>query len=161
MALRSSSPGTPELDSSAPVAPGTEVAVIRLTFPGRLEYRDLALRTVASACRLVPGAGDDLYESVISAFGEALNNVILHGLTAEPGDIDVEIDLAEDHLTIHLRDFGKSFDPATAPAPDLDSLPESGIGIYIMRSFMDDISYRGGRPNTLSMTKFLKRARAS
>jgi serine/threonine-protein kinase RsbW len=44
---------------------------------------------------------------------------------------------------------------SVVPNPDLDSLPESGLGIFIMRSCMDDVTYVSGAPNVLSMTKFL------
>ena len=50
---------------------------------------------------------------------------------------------------------GNSFDLAMVPAPDLDTLPESGLGLYIIRSFMDDVKYLAGTPNVLSMTKYL------
>lgn len=127
--------------------------MIRLRMPSRLEYRDLAIRTVASACKLVPDGGDDFHNDVISAFSEALNNVILHGYGPTIGELEIEIEPRHDRLTIRLMDYGKTFDPRSAPLPDLDSLPESGMGIFIMRSFMDDISYAGGAPNMLSMTK--------
>jgi serine/threonine-protein kinase RsbW len=130
--------------------------VILLRIPSRLEYRDLAIRTVASACRLVPGTRDDFYEEVISAFGEALNNLVLHGYRARPGEIEIEIEPRSDRLVIRLMDHGETFDPATVPALDLDSLHESGMGVFIMRSFMDDVTYVGGAPNTLSMTKYSK-----
>jgi serine/threonine-protein kinase RsbW len=39
--------------------------------------------------------------------------------------------------------------------PDLDALPESGLGLFIMRSFMDKVIYTAGAPNVLSLTKHL------
>ncbi|HEX7598493.1 MAG TPA: ATP-binding protein, partial [Polyangia bacterium] len=54
---------------------------------------------------------------------------------------------------ISMEDFGASFDPAAAPVPELDAMPESGLGIYIMRSFMDEVTYRAGRPNVLILSK--------
>jgi serine/threonine-protein kinase RsbW len=129
--------------------------MIRLSVPSKLEYRDLAIRMVASACKLVPHARDDFSHGVISAFSEALNNVVLHGYGSEQGEIGIEVELGHDHLTIRLTDYGRSFDPAAAPPPDLESLPESGLGVFIMRSFMDHVTYAAGVPNTLSMTKYL------
>lgn len=126
---------------------------IRAILPGRLEYRDLAIRMVVSACNLVRDGNDDFGDQVVSAFSEALNNLILHGALPTPSEVHVEIELGDDRVTIRLRDFGKSFDPRTAPTPDLDGLPESGLGAFIIRSFMDEVSYESGRPNTLTMTK--------
>ena len=58
-------------------------------------------------------------------------------------------------------DHGKPFDLSTVPPPDLGRLPESGLGVHIMKSWMDDVAYRRGEPgsqrgaNVLSMTKRL------
>jgi serine/threonine-protein kinase RsbW len=126
---------------------------IRATIPSSLEYRDLAIRLVASSCKLVPRTVDRFYNEVVSAFGEALNNVVLHGKVAPGSTIEIEVEPADDGITIRIRDYGASFDPMTAPDPDLDTLPESGMGTFIMRSFMDEIDYEGGSPNTLTMRK--------
>jgi anti-sigma regulatory factor (Ser/Thr protein kinase) len=131
--------------------------VIRAILPSRLEYRDLAIRLVASACKLVPRVGDDFSNEFVSAFSEALNNVVVHGGGSASGEIEIQIEFGEDFLTIRLMDHGTSFDPRLVPAPDLDSLPESGLGAFIIRSFMDEITYTGGTPNTLSMTKRIAR----
>ena len=140
--------------------------MIRLRVPGSLRYRDLAIRVVAAACKLVgheepdgeasDTRGDPNFDAaVVSAFGEAFNNVAIHSYRARKGDLDVEIDVERDRITIRLIDFGLTFDPMKVPEPDLDSLPESGMGIFIMRSFMDDVKYQSGSPNVLSMTKYL------
>ena len=38
--------------------------------------------------------------------------------------------------------------------PAIEALPESGMGLHIMQSFMD-MSYRAGRPNLLKLNKRL------
>jgi serine/threonine-protein kinase RsbW len=145
--------------------PGTS-QVIRIKLPCLLEYRDLAMRMVTSACRLVEirharranGHGsiaDDWGNQVISAFGEAFNNVVIHAYGSGGGDLEIEIEPDADRLTIRLMDYGKPFDPGVVAPPDLESLPESGLGIFIIRECMDDVTYEGGSPNVLSMTKYL------
>jgi serine/threonine-protein kinase RsbW len=132
-------------------------AKIRASIPSSLEYRDLAIRLVASACKLVTLSSERFHNEAISAFSEALNNVVLHGRLDAGAQIEIEINPCDDHLTIRLLDHGASFDPRTAPEPDLESLPESGLGAFIIRSFMDDIGYSGGTPNILTMTKYVER----
>ena len=127
--------------------------MIRAILPGRLEYRDLAIRLVASACKLVPNSGDDFGNEVVSAFSEALNNVVIHGGASPEEEVEIEIDLGDDRLTLRLKDYGMSFDLRTVSPPDLDALPESGMGAFIIMSFMDQVTYVAGSPNTLSMTK--------
>jgi len=128
--------------------------MISLKLPGRLEYRAPATRVVALACRLLPSRRDDFDNEVISAFIEAFNNVVVHSYASRDGELEVDIEPGADRLTIQLKDSGKQFDPSATREPDLDSLPESGFGLFIMRSFMDEIAYVPGAPNTLSMTKF-------
>lgn len=136
-----------------------DAEVIHLRVPGSLRYRDLAVRVVGAACKLVgDGAGprrnSEWDNQVVSAFGEAFNNAAIHSYRGvKPGDVEIEVDAAATHITIRLIDYGNSFDLARVPDPDLDSLPESGLGLYIMRSFMDEVTYEPGSPNVLSMTK--------
>jgi serine/threonine-protein kinase RsbW len=139
------------------------VSLIRLQVPGSLDYRDLAIRVVASACKLVHGrsqrdesAKADFDNQVVSAFGEAFNNAAIHSYQGRPvGTIEVDIELADDRITLRISDHGVSFDPTAVKEPDLDSLPESGLGLFIIRSFMDTVRYHPGAPNVLSMTKHL------
>lgn len=135
---------------------------IRLQIEGRLEHRDLVLRVVAAACRLACLARGraDLHGHtrtyVLSAVGEAFNNIALHGYRDRPmGNVEIEIAFTDDRLAIALSDWGTSFDPCTVPPPDLDSLPESGMGVFIMRSFVDEIQYAPGAPNVLTLIKRL------
>jgi serine/threonine-protein kinase RsbW len=138
--------------------------VIRLRVPGALKYRDLAVRAVAAACKLVGGDDDgtgrvhrEFDDQVVSAFGEAFNNAAQHSYRDRSvGDVEIEIELDAKSITIRLYDFGNSYDLESIPAPDLEQLPESGMGLYIIRSFMDEVDYRAGAPNVLSMTKRFK-----
>jgi serine/threonine-protein kinase RsbW len=139
--------------------------MIRLNVPCSLDYRDLAMRLVAAACKLVQaqrrdertGAlvpDDDFDNHVISAFGEAFNNAVLHGNCPPGSELGVEIEHAAGRMTIRLVDHGTSFDFAAVSPPELDALPESGMGIFIIRSCMHDVSYRPGPPNVLTMTRY-------
>ena len=98
----------------------------------------------------------------MSAIGEAFNNIAMHGYGgAATGRVDLELTPAPGCLTMVLRDTGKSFDPQAVPPPDLVHLPESGMGLYIIRSFMDVVEYTPGgegKPNVLRLVKQVCRA---
>jgi serine/threonine-protein kinase RsbW len=64
----------------------------------------------------------------------------------------MEIRTEPERITVELRDYGDSFDMDSVATPDLDLLPEGGLGIFIMRAFMS-IRYRPGRPNVLTLSK--------
>jgi serine/threonine-protein kinase RsbW len=117
------------------------------------------MRVIAAACKLCdPGNGErparEFEHQVVSAFGEAFNNVALHGFVGVgEGEIEIEIDVGGDAMTIRMKDYGVGFDPSSVPKPDLGTLPESGLGLFIIKSFMDEVHYQTGAPNVLTMTK--------
>jgi serine/threonine-protein kinase RsbW len=136
---------------------------IKLSMLGRVQHRDIVLRAVAAACKLVrdqPGqpADPDWNEfrmHVVTAVSEAFNNIVLHAYAGrEDGIIEMNIRTRRNYISVELRDFGDSFDPSRVPDPDLDGLPESGMGMYIIKELMD-VSYRAGRPNVLTLSKRL------
>lgn len=138
--------------------------MIRLRVPGSLTYRHLALRVVAAACKMAaprrvdggwPGPTEEEFEAqTVSAFGEAFNNIAIHGYRAgPPGDVDIEIESDADGIIIRLMDTGCSFDPGSIESPPIDDLPESGMGLFIIKSFMDEVDYRPGSPNVLRLVK--------
>jgi serine/threonine-protein kinase RsbW len=97
-----------------------------------------------------------LLHSVISAVGEAFNNIAVHGYRdARPGVVEIDVAVDRRGLAVEMRDYGRSFDPRHATPPDLDALPESGMGIFIMNEVMDEVDYRPGRPNVLTLVKRL------
>ena len=95
----------------------------KLTAPSSLAFRDLAMRGVAAVCKLFQGGGKEFHEAILSAFSEALNNVVFHSYGSHVGKIELEP--RTDGLTIRLTDHGRPFDPEAIPDPDLDCLPET------------------------------------
>jgi serine/threonine-protein kinase RsbW len=140
-----------------------EPGEIRLTVLGILEHRDIVLRAVSAACKLVtlsPHGRDwqDFQAQVVSAVSEAFNNLVLHGYEGRrDGRVDLMMRAGQGKIEIQVRDWGKGFDPEGVPAPDLEALPESGLGLFIMQSFMA-MKYRRGRPNLLTLSKQLEPA---
>jgi serine/threonine-protein kinase RsbW len=144
--------------------------MIKLSVPGTLLFRDVVLRVTASACRLAramastnqeqePSREDHGFDDkVVSAVGEAFNNVAIHAYRGNAaGTVQLEFELHADGVTIRLLDNGLPFEPADGHAPDLSALPESRMGLYIMRSCMDEVGYQRGTPpsapNVLTLTK--------
>jgi serine/threonine-protein kinase RsbW len=131
--------------------------VILLRVPGTLEYRNLALRAVSEACRIAQHdewEGASLEAQTVSALGEAFNNIAIHSYAGRPpGDVIVEISWTRDEIVMQITDEGASFDPEQVELPDLDALPEGGMGLFIIRSFMDEVDYQAGPPNVLRLVK--------
>lgn len=132
---------------------------ISIVVPCDLRYRNAVGALIQGICLGLPAAAQDpgLQHQVVSAFNEAFNNLAEHAAAGDaPVRIDVEISPAE--LAIELRDRGTPFDYGEVGTPDLDSLPESGLGIFIMRSFMHEVRYTpgsGGNENVLLLRRIL------
>lgn len=140
----------------------SEPEVFRFVLPGRLEYRDAAKAFLTYICDQLIRDRDtepDLGHRVISAFVEAFNNAVLHGQRrpGEPTPVEVELVVHQGELTISVADRGVGFEPERVPDPDLESLPEGGMGLFIMRSFMDEVRYHRNSDgkNVLTMHKRL------
>lgn len=137
--------------------------MFRFVLPARLEYRDAARAFLAFICEQLESRqalAGDVGHRVISAFVEAYNNAVIHAYHGLPpgavGSIEVEMKVSKDKLLLCVIDHGKSFAPDNVPTPDLDALPEGGLGLFIIRSFMDQVRYeRVGDKNVLTMEKIL------
>jgi anti-sigma regulatory factor (Ser/Thr protein kinase) len=96
------------------------------------------------------------------ALEEHLTNV-LHYAYADAAlhEIRVRLSCDERAFLVEVEDDGQAFNPLDAPPVDtyvpLEERPVGGLGIHLMRKFMDTLDYRreGGR-NILRMTKRLE-----
>jgi serine/threonine-protein kinase RsbW len=134
------------------------VEVIQLRVPGNLAYRNIALRAVSEACKMSQcdevEPWSELEEHAVSAVGEAFNNLAIHGYAGiAPGLIDILLRWTASELVIQITDTGHTFDPGSMKPFDADELHESGMGLFIMKSFMDRVDYQPGPPNVLCMSK--------
>lgn len=135
--------------------------MISLQVPALLTYRDVAMRVVSAACKIFAADSKrlepkDFQDQLVSAVGEAFNNTVLHAYRGRSdGRVTIEVEPKGETIEVRIIDTGTSFDLAAVPVPELDELPESGMGLFIIRSFMDDVVYRSGPPNVLSLRKCL------
>lgn len=91
------------------------------------------------------------------SLAEHLQNV--HDYSGASG-VDLELETDGARLRILVSDDGQPFDPTVAPEPDttlpIDQRPIGGLGIHMMRRFMDRLEYRrDGNRNRLVMEKSL------
>ncbi len=95
------------------------------------------------------------------ALDELLTNCVSHGqLDPGQGCVAVELSLLEGAMEITIRDNGIAFDPFSQAEPDLESPLEErqigGVGIHLVKNFMDSWSYRrDGDYNLVTLRKNL------
>jgi serine/threonine-protein kinase RsbW len=103
------------------------------------------------------GVDPAIVPDLLLAVDEAATNIIVHGYQGQEGPIEVEVEREGDALVIRLRDEAAPFDPTAIPPPDL-SLPleqrsPGGVGIYLMRQCVEQVTHRctpqGGNELTL------------
>jgi serine/threonine-protein kinase RsbW len=111
------------------------------------------------------GLSTDDIDDIILAVDEACTNIIKHAYKSVPdGEIIIEINYNTRKFTIKLIDHGNSFDPESVPVPDLQKYLRQrkvgGLGLYLMRTLMDDVKYVSvpGEYNQILLSKNLNNA---
>jgi len=88
------------------------------------------------------GFDKDAVFAVELAVGEAVTNIIRHAYDNQPGhEIHLSLTIDDTKFSLRILDFGRKFDPAKQPPPDLDAPREGGYGIYLMKKVMDEVIY--------------------
>lgn len=101
---------------------------------------------------------DELIHDLNLVLEEAISNIIFYGYEdAQEHQIEVEIAVTADTLVLEIHDDGKPFNLLDAPEPDLDVPFEDreigGLGIYLIRTLMDEITYRAEQGKNILMMK--------
>jgi anti-sigma regulatory factor (Ser/Thr protein kinase) len=80
------------------------------------------------------------------AVEEAITNIINHGYKNAIGEIIISCRINLYLAEIRIRDNAPRFDPLSLPEPKLDDTIEDrkigGLGVFLIRQVMDEISYR-------------------
>lgn len=80
------------------------------------------------------------------AVEEAVTNVILHGYAEIPGQIQITCHVTPHFAEVQILDSAAPFNPLTIPEPDVTEEIEErqigGLGIFLIRRVMDEVSYR-------------------
>jgi serine/threonine-protein kinase RsbW len=121
---------------------------VRLDFSSTFEMLDFVQVVSDHVGRLV-GLDDDAVHWMGVAVRESVINAIKHGNAGDHGKrVHVEFTpLPSDPpsgLSVCVRDEGGGFDPSCLPDPlaPENVLKASGRGIFLMRSFMDEVVHR-------------------
>lgn len=88
------------------------------------------------------------------AVREAMVNAVFHGNKWDPGKkAGLKMELERGHLVITVSDEGSGFDLEKVPSPlaSENLMKQSGRGIFLIRSFMDEIQVRRRSPRGVEM----------
>lgn len=129
-----------------------------MRFPAQVEQLHpiiLWMRKTLSCLSLEPS----VLKKMELALEEALVNIIHHAYKNKGGDVDLTIATSPHQVTLVIKDQGPPFNPLTAetkfdPTLSLEERELGGLGIQMMRQFMDEVRYkRDGSQNVLTLIK--------
>jgi serine/threonine-protein kinase RsbW len=106
-----------------------------------------------TATRVASGAGfgEDEVVQISMAVREAAINAVLHGNAYDPGKkVGLVFEKTGDALVITVTDQGQGLNPSDIPDPlaPENLMKTSGRGIFLIRSFMDEVQFRMLHPGT-------------
>jgi len=95
---------------------------------------------------------------------EIVTNIIRHAYNNEKGrNLEVEFNLTPDRITISTKDSGNEFDMNIKPKLDFDpddlsTLPDGGMGLYIIYNTMDKVEVKREQGNNIwNLVKYLNK----
>lgn len=94
---------------------------------------------------------EDKINNLALAFSEAASNAVLHGNKNNPSKkVFIVITIDEVYFKVSIKDEGNGFklDQVPDPTKPENILKESGRGIHIMKSFLDDLQYKFSETGT-------------
>lgn len=112
---------------------------IKISLPGKPEYVSIA-RLTASVIANQMGFNIDDVEDIKVAVGEACNNAVLHGKSHHE-IFEIQFEVQDSRMVIEVSDSGAGFDMDEYQAPEPGELKENGLGIFIMKTLMDEVDF--------------------
>ncbi len=117
------------------------------------------IESMAERSAQLAGLSEEERDSLAIAVTEVGNNAIIHGNKRDPNkNVHINVDVRDGEIRVVIRDEGTGFNPETLSNP-LDPenlLRESGRGVFIVRSLMDEVNFdfsKGGTEITLIKRK--------
>jgi serine/threonine-protein kinase RsbW len=123
---------------------------VSYTLDSTLETVDSAEET-ASRIAAESGFDEDEVARISMAVREAAVNAVLHGNAYDPGKkVRLDFERTGRDLVITIRDQGKGLDLSLIPDPlsPENLLKTSGRGIFLIRSFMDEVEIHPSQTGT-------------
>lgn len=131
-----------ELSSSAAPVVFTRELLFTGDFSAMIASRDRVMDFIHEHC-----VSEQEEVDILVALQEGLVNAVLHGCNSDPSKvIRCVVEITPEAISIVITDPGQGFDISATvkSAEDATNLTEHGRGILLMRSLMDEVSYRRG-----------------
>lgn len=124
----------------------------------QLLYRDTIAATIRHVCNKLEEQGEPetFGHQVISAFNEAFNNLANHGgPDIDEKEVLITLSVTDLQLIIEMDDDAQGFHPPP-PEPTPKDPRESGMGLIIIREFMDSMEYKKRTKNGVNSLRMVR-----
>lgn len=130
-----------------------DLETIKMEVTSSPEYVSIIRLTVSGIANKIGFSLDDI-EDIKVAVSEACTNAIKHSLDDK---FLVQFSVLENGLTIEVEDKGTGYDVESLQEPDLTNPKESGLGLFIIKTLMDEVSTISNSDvgTRVKMTKYL------
>ncbi|MBI9086099.1 MAG: ATP-binding protein [Desulfobacterales bacterium] len=136
---------------------------VTLELPPDLRFLHRAATAGAEAARRAASAvdmqkQDAFVHAVELAVSEVFTNAVKHKRAASPAwRVLIHFGIDAGDLEVIVKDRNPRFGLGSVPLPDVDTLPESGYGLYLVKQVMDTVTvHREADGNVVTMTKTVK-----
>jgi serine/threonine-protein kinase RsbW len=143
--------------------PREEVKGLKFTIDSRLGNIGLVGLAVQALCSYVGFSEVEAYQTQLCVV-EAVTNVVKHAYGSQPGhEVGVEVALHPDRISFRIMDTGQTMSSVSREKMDFDpddlaTIPEGGMGLYIVQTVMDEMAYQTVEgTNIFTITKYLPR----
>jgi len=133
----------------------------RLTIPSQTkklkELSDFIIHTLTPYLH-----NKEAMDEMIISVDEVATNIIIHAYKSDSSKyIRTEIEIEDNRISVVLFNDGITFNPDAIQPPNLNAPPadreSGGLGLYIVKKFMDEVEYSFKGPsrkeNTVRLTK--------
>lgn len=126
---------------------------IKMEIASNPQYVSVVRLTTSGIANKIGFCLEDI-EDIKVAVSEACTNAIKHSLDNK---FSVEYTIFENGLTIGITDSGKGYDVNSIDEPNLEEPKESGLGLFIIQSLMDEVDIKSNinYGTVIKMTKYL------
>ncbi|GFO54620.1 serine-protein kinase RsbW [Geomonas sp. Red276] len=139
---------------------------LHLSIESKLSDVALIGHAVRGVCACSPLA-EETYGEMEVCVVEAVNNAISHAYKNQSGNlVETAVTLHHDRISFEISDSGRAIEDFAPRTLEFDpevigSIPENGMGLFIIETLMDEVSYRSenGR-NTLAFCRYFRQPQA-
>lgn len=128
--------------------------LLKFSVPGKPEYIKSVKLAVESAAG-VAGFTMEQIEDIGIALGEACKLITCHGFDGWSNSYDIECFIEPKKIVIEIKDDICKHEIVKGNRPCMDCPNEGDLGLYVIRSLMDDVEVikNEGKKNSIKMVK--------